>query len=96
MMQQIGQSDDAEICRGILASTVVSYRPMTIPELAALVEQLKFIVNDLESVREVVSLCGMFLTLRDDTVYFVHQSAKDFLLDKALNKVFLIGINSAY
>ena len=69
---------------------------MTIPELAALVEQLEDFVNDLELVREIVSLCGSFLTLRDNTVYFVHQSAKDFLLAKALNEVFPIGINSAH
>ncbi|KAH3938657.1 hypothetical protein HBH98_243200 [Parastagonospora nodorum] len=96
MMQQIGESDDAEICRGILASTAVLYRPVTIPELAALVEQLEDFVNDLESVREIVSLCGSFLTLRDDTVYFVHQSAKDFLLAKARSEVFPMEINSVH
>ncbi|KAF2820928.1 HET-domain-containing protein [Ophiobolus disseminans] len=96
MMHQISESDDAKICRGILASTAISYRPMTIPELAALVEQLEDFVNDLELVREIVSLCGSFLTLRDDTVYFVHQSAKDFLLAKALSEVFPMGTNSVH
>jgi hypothetical protein len=69
---------------------------VTIPELAALVEQLEDFVDDLKSLREIVSLCGSFLTLRDDTVYFVHQSAKDFLLAKALSEVFPMGINSAH
>ena len=41
--------------------------------------------------REIISLCGSFLTLRDDTVYFVHQSAKDFLFEKAVDKVFPDG-----
>ncbi|KAH6724958.1 hypothetical protein BKA61DRAFT_537037 [Leptodontidium sp. MPI-SDFR-AT-0119] len=83
MMHQIGESDGAEVCRQVLASVAILYRPVTIPELIALVEQLEDFVDDLESVREIISLCGSFLTLREDTVYFVHQSAKDFLIDKA-------------
>ncbi|USP74304.1 beta transducin-like protein HET-D2Y [Curvularia clavata] len=54
------------------------------------------LVNDLESVREIIGLCRSFLTLRDDTVYFVHQSAKDFLTTKALNDVFLDGIECVH
>jgi hypothetical protein len=82
MMHQISKSDGAEICRQVLASTAVLYRPVTISELVALVEQLEDL-DDLESVREIVGFCGSFLTLREDTVYFVHQSAKDFLFTKA-------------
>ncbi|KAF6823846.1 hypothetical protein CMUS01_10516 [Colletotrichum musicola] len=33
-------------------------------------------------IKELVSYCGSFLTIREDIVYFVHQSAKDFLLNK--------------
>ncbi|KAH9210932.1 hypothetical protein DL95DRAFT_306965 [Leptodontidium sp. 2 PMI_412] len=83
MMHQIGESDGAEVCRQVLASVAILYRPVTIPELIALVEQLEDFVDDLESVREIIGLCGSFLTLREDTVYFVHQSAKDFLINKA-------------
>ena len=88
MLQQICESDDADICLRVLAVVTVLYRPVTVAELTALVEQLDNFVNDLDLVREIISLCGSFLTLRDDTVYFVHQSAKDFLLGKAFNKVF--------
>ncbi|KZL88168.1 beta transducin-like protein het-e2c [Colletotrichum incanum] len=35
-----------------------------------------------KSIQDLVGLCGSFLTIRKDTVYFVHQSAKDFLLNK--------------
>jgi hypothetical protein len=91
MMHQMSESDDAEICRCVLASTAVLYRPVTIPELVALVEQLEEFAHNLESAREIVSLCGSFLTLREDTVYFVHQSAKDFLFAKASEEVFLDG-----
>jgi hypothetical protein len=87
MLDQISASDSASICLRVLAVTAVLYRPVTIAELVALVEQLED-VDDLESVREIISLCGSFLTLREDTVYFVHQSAKDFLIPKAFDKIF--------
>ncbi|KAH7089950.1 WD40-repeat-containing domain protein [Paraphoma chrysanthemicola] len=93
MIHQMGESDDAEICRCVLASTAVLYRPVTIAELVALVEHLEDVSDD---VREIVSLCGSFLTLRDDTVYFVHQSAKDFLLTKAVDKIFPDGTEDAH
>jgi hypothetical protein len=88
MMQQMSQSDDAEICRCVLASTAILYRPVTVSELVALVAQLEDVGDD---VREIISLCGSFLTLREDTVYFVHQSAKDFLFAKAYDKAFPDG-----
>ncbi|KAK4096491.1 hypothetical protein N658DRAFT_553741 [Parathielavia hyrcaniae] len=42
--------------------------------------------DDLGSLEEIVELCGLFLTLREQTVYFIYQSAKNFLLGKALDK----------
>ncbi|KAL5372064.1 hypothetical protein DPSP01_013774 [Paraphaeosphaeria sporulosa] len=95
MMDQISESDGAKICRQVLASTAILYRPIAVPELVALVEQLEDL-DDLESVREIVSLCGSFLTLREDVVYFVHQSAKDFLFAKAYNEVFLDGSEAVH
>jgi hypothetical protein len=88
MMQQMSESDDADTCRCVLASAAVLYRPVTICELITLVEQLKDVSSD---VREVIDLCGSFLAVREDTVYFVHQSAKDFLFAKASNEVFPNG-----
>jgi hypothetical protein len=85
MMQQINESDNADTCRCVLASAAVLYQPVTIPELVALVKQLEDVVDN---VREIINLCGSFLTVREDTVYFVHQSAKDFLFAKARKKVF--------
>lgn len=96
MMDQISGSGSAKICLQVLASTAVLYRPVTIRELVLLAEQLVRFVNDLESVRKIVSLCGSFLTLQDDTVYFVHQSAKDFLVTKASNEVFQGGVECVH
>jgi hypothetical protein len=93
MIQQMSESDDADICRCVLASTAVLYRPVTIRELVALVEQLEDVGSD---VREIINLCGSFLTMREDTVYFVHQSAKDFLLAKASHEVFPNGAEDVH
>jgi hypothetical protein len=96
MMHQVSGLDSADICQQVLASTAVLYRPVTISELVALVEPLDDFIDDLESMREIVGFCGSFLTLREDTVYFVHQSAKDFLCAKAFSKVFPNGTEAAH
>jgi hypothetical protein len=93
MMYQMRESDDAEICRHVLASTAVLYRPVTISELVALIEQLEDVSDD---VKEIISLCGSFLTLQGDIVYFVHQSAKDFLFTKAFDEVFPSGTEAVH
>jgi hypothetical protein len=90
MMQQIGKTDDAELCKQMLASLALVYRPVTLGELVALVGQLDDI-TDISELKEIVGLCGSFLTLRNQTVYFVHQSAKDFLLAQAAEELFPSG-----
>ena len=94
MMQQISVSDDAELCKQILALEALVYRPITLEELVALVEPLRDTAD--EDLREIVSLCGSFLTLREDTVYFVHQSAKDFLLEKSCRVIFPSGAEEVH
>jgi hypothetical protein len=96
MLNQISVDDGAETCRQVLASTALLYRPVTISELVALVEELEDLADDLDSVREIIGFCRSFLTLRDDTVYFVHQSAKDFLFVKARAKVFPDGTDDVH
>ncbi|KAK3947846.1 NACHT domain-containing protein [Pseudoneurospora amorphoporcata] len=86
MMEQIIQSDDADLCRQILAVSSIVRRPISLQELTTLVEMSDDISYDPQSLEELIGLCGSFLTLRDQTVYFVHQSAKDFLLGNASDK----------
>jgi hypothetical protein len=63
------------------------YWPITLQELAALAKQLEGIANESE-LQEIISLYSSFLTLQGKTIYFVHQSAQDFLLTKAVVEVF--------
>jgi archaellum biogenesis ATPase FlaH len=88
MMKQISDSRNATRFKPILASIATVYRPITLEELTSLSEQLDDVANDLEAVKQIVSLCGSFLTVRENTIYFVHQSAKDFLLNTARNEIF--------
>jgi hypothetical protein len=96
MMQQISKSDDAELCKQVLAFVALVYRPITLEELVALVEELEDLADDPTSIREIISLCGSFLTIRGKTVYFVHQSAKDFLLANAASEMFPSGMEEVH
>ncbi|WPJ63720.1 hypothetical protein SMAC4_13665 [Sordaria macrospora] len=86
MMEQIIQSNHADLCRQILAVSSIVRRPISLQELTTLVEMSGDISDDPQSLEELIGLCGSFLTLRDQIVYFVHQSAKDFLLGNASDK----------
>jgi hypothetical protein len=52
--------------------------------------------NDYEALSDVIASCGSFLALHENTIIFVYQSAKDFLLGEALNEVFPLGIEAEY
>ncbi|WPJ59449.1 hypothetical protein SMAC4_13160 [Sordaria macrospora] len=83
MKQYISLSQDSDLCKRILAVAAIVRRPISLQELTTLVELPNITCDDLESVEEIIKLCGSFLTSREQTVYFVHQSAKDFLLGNA-------------
>lgn len=88
MMDQIHNSKEAGICKQILAIMSTVYRPITLTELTSFLEPLKGIPNDNQvSLTQIVELCGSFLTHRGRTVYFIHQSAKEFLLGKAFDQI---------
>ncbi|RYP70100.1 hypothetical protein DL769_005077 [Monosporascus sp. CRB-8-3] len=96
MMQQICNSDNADLYKRILALIAIVYRPITLKELTSLVEMLEDMTDDLESLREIINLCGSFLTIREGTIYFVHQSVKDFLFTNAFDGIFPSGREEAH
>lgn len=95
MIDQVRQSEDAEFCKQILAIMSTVYRPITLSELSSLIEVLDYDYDD-EALSEIITVCGSFLTLRENTITFVHQSAKDFLLQEALNEIFPSGIGAEH
>ncbi|KAK3349202.1 hypothetical protein B0T25DRAFT_591653 [Lasiosphaeria hispida] len=96
MMDQICHSDEADLCKQVLAVLYSTYRPITIQELTSFINISEGISDDLEFLIEIVGLCGSFLTLRESTIYFVHQSAKDFLLGGTATEVFPAGIEDIH
>ncbi|CAG7932682.1 unnamed protein product [Penicillium olsonii] len=88
MIDQVRNSEDAEICKRILAVMSIVYRPIAFDELASLVELPDELSDDSEALSEIIAICGSFLAVREDTVIFVHQSAKEFLLRETQNGVF--------
>jgi len=60
MMEHISGSNDANICKEVLAIASVVYRPITLEELKVLVESLE--EEDYDDLREIISSCGSFLT----------------------------------
>ena len=81
MIDQILDLEDAEdvkICKRIITSAIFARRPLHLKELGAIADLSKELLEDPSPLEELVQFCGSFLTIREDTVYLVHQSAKDF------------------
>jgi hypothetical protein len=83
MMGQIHDSADVDLCTRILAVVSVVYRPITLDELESFVD-----MPTGASLTEIIQLCGSFLTLQEQTVSFVHQSAKEYLVNEADSELF--------
>ncbi|PVH68624.1 HET-domain-containing protein [Cadophora sp. DSE1049] len=92
MMNQISASRTAERCKSILAVFSVIHRPITLDELPSFVDMPPRSTSNYKALVEMIGHCGSFLTLRDRTISFVHQSAKDFLINKAGSIVFPSGL----
>lgn len=96
MIDQIRQLEDAKVYKQILAIMSTVYRPITLSKLASLVEVPDNDFNDHEALSEIIADCGLFLTLQENLVTFVHRSAKDFLLREALNEIFPRGTGAEH
>ncbi|PNP45936.1 hypothetical protein THARTR1_10878 [Trichoderma harzianum] len=62
-------------CKKVLICTVLAFRPIFLSELAALSGMSH------NMAMAAIELCGSFLATREETVYLIHQSAKDYLHD---------------
>ncbi|ORY71005.1 NACHT domain-containing protein [Pseudomassariella vexata] len=92
MLQQIHSSSSADLYKRVLAVVSVVYRPVTLQELVSLDESLQGFSENLPEFEKVITSCGCLLNVREETVHFVHQSAKDFLLKKSDDQLFPLGL----
>lgn len=81
MMHQINNllRRNKRLCRHVLSAILTAYYPLSLAEVGVLAGLPDQISKDLKSIAKLVTMCGSFLTVTEDKVYFIHQSAKDFL-----------------
>ncbi|KAF3108011.1 hypothetical protein TWF102_011494 [Orbilia oligospora] len=93
MMQKIKslRGENPRLCLIILSTMAIAYRPLQLAELTALTE-LDSDPAEPDMIEVLIKDCGSFLTVRQNTIYFVHQSAKDFLLEENSFTTFFRGV----
>ena len=98
MMEQIKrlQHQRPDICRHVLSIVIAAYRPLHLQELHVLFGSHAKVQNVNQFTAPIVKMCGSFLTIRDDYVYIIHQSAKDFLTEEASHDIFPHGIGDVH
>jgi hypothetical protein len=98
MMGQIKEQrrQRSELCREVLSIIITAYRPLHLQELHVLSGSHAPAQDVNQATARIVKMCGSFLTIRDDNVYIVHQSAKDFLSQEASSDLFPYGIEDVH
>jgi hypothetical protein len=95
MMKQILQQGEyLQLCLLALSTTTLVYRPLHMLELRTLAGLQE--IPDLSELERVIHMCSSFLTIRDDYVYFIHQSAKDYLTTSASTEILPAGPSSIH
>lgn len=84
MLQQIQSQPKQrrDFCIKLLSIVLSAYQPLHLEELNSVWQVEAENPRGQRNVRNIAQLCGSFLTVKDDVVYFIHQSAKDFVLEQ--------------
>jgi hypothetical protein len=86
---------DPEFCRLVLSIATLAYRPLHWLELRMLAG-VQAHCPDFARLERIINLCGSFLTAREGFVYFVHQSAKDYITTNASSTIFPTRLGLAH
>jgi hypothetical protein len=92
MIKQIQQlkRNHPKFCCLILSTATLAYRPLHLLEIWILAGLEKEILH-MADLERMIKSCGSFLTIREDHVYLIHQSAKDYLSNNASAEIFPAG-----
>ena len=91
MMDQIEASRYSDLLKSILAAAIIAKRRMHLQELVSF-SGISEDFSDDQELETLVGLCGSFLVVREKIIYFVHQSAQDYLNAEApSSKIFPAG-----
>ncbi|KAN0071701.1 WD40-repeat-containing domain protein [Elaphomyces granulatus] len=77
-------------CLLALSAATLAYQPLHLREIHV-VAGFQDEVTDLEDLGRIINMCGSFLTIRENYVYFIHQSAKVYLTVNASAIIFPAG-----
>lgn len=94
MMEDISNQDaeTAKFCLKILQSVTLAYRPLQIQELLTISGLLGSNFSNERVLSDLIERCGSFLTVRKETVFFVHLTAKDYFVSgKGRDRIFPNG-----
>lgn len=93
MIEQIRQlkRGNTKLCFQVLSIATLAFRPLSLQEVAALADLPDQFSRDPQSLSRLVDMCGLFFTIQGETVYFIHQSAKDYLSNTASTDMFPLG-----
>lgn len=83
-------SRDFQLCLLILSRALLAYRPLHLLEMH-LVTGLQEQGRRSEDLEKILNMCSSFFTIREDYIYFIHQSAKDYLINTATTVIFPKG-----
>ncbi|KAL6815604.1 hypothetical protein GGI42DRAFT_338848 [Trichoderma sp. SZMC 28013] len=85
-----------EACQVLLSIVATARRPLHLEELLVFVnshwkesKHFKATYN-LRDMRDMAKDCGSILSIREDIIYFIHQSAKDYIVENAARRIFPI------
>jgi hypothetical protein len=70
------ERDDPVYCNDILSTATIAFRPLRIDELVGIVDLPPEIIPEVI----ITKMCAPFLEISNGTVYFRHQTARDFLM----------------
>ncbi|KAK5710084.1 hypothetical protein LTR17_019197 [Elasticomyces elasticus] len=91
MWEHMCASDNDDLCKNLLSTITVLYRPPTLAESTCIIESLSEVFNDPAAVISMIEHCGSFLTVRGVHVYFVHESAREFLSQAVCSELYPFG-----
>jgi len=94
MLKYIGElkgKGSQDFCWRVLSAATLAYRPLQLLELGVVAGLPDAHFRNTNKVQEIVSMCGSFLAVRDQQVFIIHQSAKDYLVSKAGATIFPSG-----
>ena len=97
ILEQVLSFEDeefAEHAKAILRSMVIAFRPLALLELGIAARLPDEHREDIVLIEEYLKVCGSLVTIRDNVAYFVHQSAKTFILTNGLGQVLSMDISA--